>query len=73
MAETNRSYAFSIYRHDVHAGDGGSIAQARYRTIAEVLAHPFQDGEEYWIHVRRLSRYLPREEFEDWAAGQLKR
>jgi len=55
MAEL-KPYAFSIYRHDVHAGDGGCIAEERYRTIAEVLAHPYKADEEYWIHVKGLTR-----------------
>jgi hypothetical protein len=69
MAEL-KPYAFSIYRHDAHAGDGGCIAEERYRTIPEVLAQPYKADEEYWIHIRVLSRYLPKEEFEVWAAQQ---
>ena len=42
-----KAYAFSIYRHDAHAGDGGCIADERYRTIAEVLGHPYKADEEY--------------------------
>ena len=68
MAEL-KPFAFGIYRHDVYAGDGGCIAEERYRTIAEVLAHPYKASEEYWIHVQSLSRYMPKEEFGMWASA----
>jgi len=42
------------------------VCEARYGTVADVLAHPFQPDGEYKISVG--GRYFARDEFEAWAA-----
>ncbi len=70
MTESQPLLRFSIYRADIHAGEGGYVAEARYRTIAEVLAHPYRPDEEYQIHLHGLRRWMDRRAFEKWAAKQ---
>ena len=70
MSEGRPPYQFSVYRSEINAGDGGYVAEERYCTIAEVLAHPYESDQEYWIHLHGFRRWLPREKFEAWASQQ---
>jgi hypothetical protein len=65
-----RAYRFSVYRHDIHAGESGYVAEERYRTVAEVLAHPYQPDEEYLVLVHSLRRWMSREDFKQLAVEQ---
>jgi hypothetical protein len=64
------AYRFSVYRLDIHAGESGYVAEERYRTVAEVLAHPYQPDEEYSVLVHSPRRWMSKEDFEKLAAEQ---
>jgi hypothetical protein len=70
MSEKAPAFEFSVYRSDVHAGEGGYVAEERYRTIAEVLSHPCHPDEEYQILVHAGRRWMSKAEFEAWASRQ---
>ena len=66
----HHTYRFSVYREDVHAGESGVVAEERYRTRNEVLAHPYQTDETYLVLIHSPRRWMSREEFERWARDQ---
>jgi hypothetical protein len=65
-----RAYRFAVFRHDIHAGESGCVAEERYHTVSEVLAHPYQPNEEYFVLVHSPRRWMSRDDFEKWAAAQ---
>jgi len=70
MIEKPPAFRFSVYRSDVHAGEGGYIAEERYHTIAEVLLHPYRPDEQYLIRLHSIRRWLSKEEFAVLASQQ---
>jgi len=70
MGGSNPRFRFSIYRSDIHAGKSGYVAEQRYHTIAEALAHPYHRDEDYLILLHDSRRWMGRDEFEAWASLQ---
>ena len=58
---------FSIYRWDIHGRPG--VFEGAHRTVAEVLAFPYDPNEEYWILVDHKKSY-PIAEFKALALVQ---
>jgi hypothetical protein len=70
MLLMERAYQFSVYRRDIHGRESGYVAEERYHTIAEALAHRYQPEKEYLVLVHSPRCWMSREEFEKWAAEQ---
>jgi hypothetical protein len=68
MTEDQPRFRFRVYRLDIHAGRSGYVAEEQYHTIAEVLAHAYEPGEEYSILLESPRRWMSKEEFEKWAS-----
>jgi hypothetical protein len=70
MTENTPRFRFSVYRSDVRAGGSEYVADERYDPIAEVLAHPYQPGEEYLVLSHHPRCWMSKDEFEKWASEQ---
>jgi hypothetical protein len=70
MGEGRQPSRFSVYRWDIHAGESGYVAEERYHTIDEVLAHPYQPNENYCVRLHGSSGWMRKDEFERWALEQ---
>jgi hypothetical protein len=72
MDESKSQFRFSVYRSDIDAGDGVYVAEERYNTIAEVLAHPYEPDGEYFVLFHSPRRWMSKEKFGKWAIEQSK-
>jgi hypothetical protein len=70
MNESKPRFRFSVYRSDVHAGESMYVAEARYHSIADVLAYAYQPEEKYLVLIHKPRRWMSKEEFAAWASEQ---